>query len=120
MKLKVVNAGAGSAEVEVADATFAREFNESLVHQVVTAYLAAGRGAEAVAEFTKILTHRGIVLNETIGALAHLQIARAYTVAGDRPRAKASYQDFLALWKDADADIPILKDAKAEYAKLQL
>ena len=83
------------------------------------AYLAAHQGSEAAAEFQKILDHRGIVLNEPIGALAHLQLGRAYTLSGDTAKAKAAYQDFLTLWKDADPDIPVLKQAKAEYAKLQ-
>jgi eukaryotic-like serine/threonine-protein kinase len=83
------------------------------------AYLAARQGREAAAEFQKILDHRGIVLNEPIGALAHLQIGRAYAMQGETAKAKAAYQDFLTLWKDADPDIPILKQAKAEYAKLQ-
>jgi len=83
------------------------------------AYLAAHQGSEAVAEFQKILDHRGIVLNEPIGALAHLQIGRAYAMQGDTAKAKAAYQDFLTLWKNADPDIPILKEAKAEYAKLR-
>ncbi len=83
------------------------------------AYLAAHRGEDALIEFQKILDHRGIVLNEPIGALVHLQIGRAYAMAGDTARAKAAYQDFLSLWKDADRDIPILEQAKAEYAKLQ-
>jgi tetratricopeptide (TPR) repeat protein len=83
------------------------------------AYLAAHRGSEAAAEFQKILDHRGIVLNQPIGALAHLGVARAYAMQGDTAKAKAAYQDFLTLWKDADPDIPILKQAKAEYAKLQ-
>ncbi len=83
------------------------------------AYLAAHQGNEAAAEFQKILDHRGIVLNSPIGALAHLQIGRAYAMTGDSTKAKAAYQDFLTLWKDADPDIPILKEAKAEYAKLQ-
>jgi DNA-binding winged helix-turn-helix (wHTH) protein/tetratricopeptide (TPR) repeat protein len=82
------------------------------------AYLAAHRGGEAAAEFQKILDHRGIVLNEPIGALAHLQLGRAYALQGDTAKARAAYQDFLTLWKDADPDIPILKQAKAEYAKL--
>jgi hypothetical protein len=77
------------------------------------------QGREAAAEFQKILDHRGIVLNEPIGALAHLQIGRAYAMQGDPAKARAAYQDFLTLWKDADPDIPILKQAKAEYAKLQ-
>jgi tetratricopeptide (TPR) repeat protein len=83
------------------------------------AYLAARRGGEAAAEFQKILDHRGIVGSEPIGALAHLQIGRAYAVQGDKGKAKVAYKDFLTLWKDADPDIPILKQAKAEYAKLQ-
>ena len=83
------------------------------------AYLAAHQGSEAAAEFQKVLDHRGIVLNEPIGALAHLQIGRAYALQGDTAKACAAYQDFFALWKDADADIPVLIAAKAEYAKLQ-
>jgi eukaryotic-like serine/threonine-protein kinase len=83
------------------------------------AYLAACRGREAAVEFQKILDHRGIVISDPIGALAHLQIGRAYAMAGDRTKAKSSYQDFLTLWKDADPDIPILKEGKTEYAKLQ-
>jgi eukaryotic-like serine/threonine-protein kinase len=83
------------------------------------AYLVARQGREAVVEFQKILDHRGIVLSDPIGALAHLQIGRSYAMAGDTAKAKSSYQDFLTLWKDADPDIPILKEAKAEYAKLQ-
>jgi tetratricopeptide (TPR) repeat protein len=83
------------------------------------AYLAAHQGREAAAEFQKILDRRGIVVNEPIGALAHLQLGRAYAIQGDTAKAKAAYQDFLTLWKDADPDIPILIAAKAEYAKLK-
>ncbi len=83
------------------------------------AYLASHQGSEASAEFQKILDHSGIVVNSPIGALANLGLARAYTRAGDTVKAKAAYQDFFTLWKDADPDIPILKEAKAEYAKLQ-
>jgi eukaryotic-like serine/threonine-protein kinase len=83
------------------------------------AYLAAQQGAEAAAEFQKIVDHPGIVLSDPIGALAHLQLGRAYVLAGEQAKAKSAYQDFLTLWKDADPDIPILKQAKAEYAKLQ-
>jgi hypothetical protein len=83
------------------------------------AYLAAHKGSEAAAEFQKILDHRGLVLNQPIGALAHLGLGRAYGLQGDNPKAKAAYQDFLTLWKDADLDIPVLQKAKAEYAKLQ-
>jgi eukaryotic-like serine/threonine-protein kinase len=83
------------------------------------AYLGARRGIEAATEFQKILDHRGLVLNQPIGALAHLGLGRAYVLQGDIPKAKAAYQDFLTLWKDADPDIPVLQKAKAEYAKLQ-
>ena len=82
------------------------------------AYLMARRGGEAEAEFQKILEHRGIVLNSPIGALAHLEIARAFTIQGQTAKARVAYQDFLTLWEDADPEIPILKQAKAEYAKL--
>jgi serine/threonine protein kinase/tetratricopeptide (TPR) repeat protein len=83
------------------------------------AYLAAHQGSEAALEFQKILDHPGIVVNQPIGALARLGLARAYVLQGDTAKAKAAYQDFLALWKDADRDIPVLKNAKAEFAKLQ-
>ena len=83
------------------------------------AYLLAHRGDEAAAEFNKIIEHRGIAFNFPLGALAHLGVARAYAVSGDTTKSRTAYQDFLALWKDADPEIPILKEAKAEYAKLQ-
>jgi predicted Zn-dependent protease len=83
------------------------------------AHLAVHQGSEAAPEFQKILDHRGIVLNSPIGALAHLGLARAYVLQGDTAKAKSAYQDFFALWKDADPDIPILKQAKAEYEKLK-
>ena len=69
-------------------------------------------------EFQKILDHPGIVVSDPVGALARLQLGRAYALTGDKAKAKSAYQDFLTLWKDADAGIPILKQAKAEYAKL--
>jgi predicted Zn-dependent protease len=83
------------------------------------AYLLARQGQAAATEFQKLLDHRGIVVNFPLGALAHLGLARAYTLLGDAAKAKTAYQDSFALWKDADPDIPILKQAKAEYAKLQ-
>jgi len=83
------------------------------------AHLMAHNGTAAVTEFQKFLDHRGIVINFPLGALAHLGLARAYAMQGDSAKAKTAYQDFLTLWKDADPDIPILKEAKAEYAKLQ-
>jgi tetratricopeptide (TPR) repeat protein len=82
------------------------------------ALVAAHRYAEAAAEFQKILDHRGIVGADPIGALAHLQLGRTFALAGDKAKAKAAYQDFLSFWKDADTDVPILKSAKAEYARL--
>jgi predicted Zn-dependent protease len=82
------------------------------------AYLAAKQGAPAAAEFRKILEHRGVVINEPIGALAHLGLGRAYALQGDKAKARTAYHDFLALWKDADPDIPILIAAKDEFAKL--
>jgi tetratricopeptide (TPR) repeat protein len=93
------------------------------------AYLAAGQGKEAAAQFQKILDHSGIVWNCWTGALAHLGVARANALEvktsqgadadAARVRALAAYKDFLTVWKDADPDVPILKEAKAEYAKLQ-
>jgi serine/threonine protein kinase/tetratricopeptide (TPR) repeat protein len=83
------------------------------------AFTATHRYAEAAAEFQKILDHRGIVGLDPIGALAHLQLGRTYALSGDKAKAKAGYEAFLALWKDADPDIPILKSAKAESKKLQ-
>ena len=83
------------------------------------AYLSAKQATQAVAEFRKILAHRGIVQTEPIGSLAQLGLARAYALQGDAVKAKSAYQDFLALWKDADPGIPILIAAKAEYAKLK-
>jgi len=82
------------------------------------AFIAAHRYAEAAAEFQKILDHRGVVGADPIGALAHLQLGRVFTLSGDGAKAKAAYEAFLALWKDADPGIPILKSAKAEYDRL--
>jgi eukaryotic-like serine/threonine-protein kinase len=90
-----------------------------ILHMRGEAYQAARQGREAAAEFQKNLDHRGSILTDPIGALANLQIGRAYALSGDSAKAKAAYQDFLTLWKDADPDIPILKQAKAEYARLQ-
>jgi tetratricopeptide (TPR) repeat protein len=83
------------------------------------AYLAAHNGSAAASEFQKLRDHRGIVVNFPLGALARLGQARAYAMSGDTVKARTAYQDFFALWKDADPDIPVLKEAKAEYAKLQ-
>ena len=83
------------------------------------AYLMLHDGNLAAAEFQKFIDHRGVVMNFPWGALARLGLARAYALQGDTAKARTAYQDFLTLWKDADPDIPILKQAKAEYAKLQ-
>jgi len=77
------------------------------------------KGGEAAIEFQKFLDHRGLLTNCPLGALARLGLARAFVTQGDIAKARTAYQDFLTLWKDADADIPILKQAKAEYANLQ-
>jgi eukaryotic-like serine/threonine-protein kinase len=83
------------------------------------AFLATRESAQAIAEFQKILDHPGAVTNSVVGPLAHLQLGRAYALAGDAAKSRTAYQDFFALWKDADPDIPILKQAKAEYLKVQ-
>jgi len=83
------------------------------------AYLLAHNGSAAAAEYHKVVSHSGVVVNFVTACMARLQIARAYAIAGDTAKAKLAYQDFLTTWKDADPDIPILKEAKAEYAKLQ-
>jgi tetratricopeptide (TPR) repeat protein/predicted Ser/Thr protein kinase len=83
------------------------------------AYLQLRRGNDAAAEYQRIVDHPGFMLACPLRALAHLGIARAYAMLGDTAKTKAAYQDFLTLWKDADPDIPILRQAKAEYAELQ-
>jgi hypothetical protein len=80
--------------------------------------VAAKQGTAAAAEFQKILDRPGVVRSEPIGALAHLGLGRAYALSGDTGKAKSAYTDFLTLWKDADPDIPMLKEAKAEYSEL--
>jgi tetratricopeptide (TPR) repeat protein/tRNA A-37 threonylcarbamoyl transferase component Bud32 len=93
-----------------------------LLHPVIArghAYLLLHQGGQAAAEFQKFLDHPGVVMNSPWGALARLGLARAYALSGDTAEARAKYQDFFALWKDADTDIPILKEAKTEYMKLQ-
>jgi hypothetical protein len=82
-------------------------------------YLLSHDGNAAAAEFQKLLDHPGIAGNFVTQALAHLQIGRAWAMAGDTAKARVAYQDFFNIWKDADPDIPILKEAKAEYANLQ-
>jgi tetratricopeptide (TPR) repeat protein len=83
------------------------------------AYMQAGKGTQAAAEFQKLLDHPGILESDIRGALAHLQLGRAQAMMGDKAAARKSYQNFLTLWKDADPDIPIYRQAKAEYARLR-
>lgn len=83
------------------------------------AFLASHQGSAAAAEFQKILDWPGVVVNEPIGALAHLGLARSYAQAGDSTKSRAAYNDFFTLWKDADPDVPVLIQARSEYAKLQ-
>jgi DNA-binding winged helix-turn-helix (wHTH) protein len=83
------------------------------------AFCAAGRGAEAVTEFQKIIAHSGLVMTDPVGVLAHVQLGRAYRLAGDRLKAKAAYEAFFALWRNADAEVPLLRTARAEYQKMQ-
>jgi tetratricopeptide (TPR) repeat protein len=83
------------------------------------AYLELKDGNKAAAEFGKVIDNPGIVTNSIIGSLSYVQLSRAEEMSGDHDAARTHYQDFLALWKDADPDIPIYKQAKAEYAKLK-
>jgi DNA-binding winged helix-turn-helix (wHTH) protein/tetratricopeptide (TPR) repeat protein len=112
-----------SRAIEILQAAVPYELSESgalyPVYVRGEAYLAAHKGNEAAAEFQKINDHSGIVVNAPVGALAHLGLARAYALSGDKAKAKSAYQDFLINWKDADPDIAMLKQAKADYAKLQ-
>jgi tetratricopeptide (TPR) repeat protein len=82
------------------------------------AYLASRQPAEAITEFQRILDHRSIVLVDPLDALARLELARALLASGDAPGAKRAYTDLFTLWKDADPDIPVVKDARAEYVRL--
>src|SRR5205807_7606793 len=84
------------------------------------AYLAPHNRTAAAAEFQKFLNHRGIILNFPLGALAHVGLGRAYALQGDTTKARVAYQDFLTLWKDADPDIPILKQARVREAAISM
>ena len=102
------------------DLAFADGFNDLYPAYIRgLAYLQMGEGRLASAEFQKLLDHPGIVGRTITGALSHLQLARAHKLMGDEPAARKSYEDFLSLWKEADSDIPIYQQAKAEYAKLR-
>jgi len=122
-----LNQGNSARAVEVLQSMGTRELSQPtpfaiFMHPVylrAQAFLAARKGAEAAAEFQKILDHHGLMQNDPIGALAHFQLGRAYAMQGKIPEARGAYVDFLNLWKDADAELPALKEAKAEYAKLK-
>jgi ATP/maltotriose-dependent transcriptional regulator MalT len=116
---RAIDALAASAPYELGETNTSFTFALYPVYLRGEAYLAARQGASAATEFQKILDHAGVVGNEPIGALAHLGLGRAYAVQGDTTKARAAYDDFLALWKNADSDVPILAQAKAEYAQLQ-
>jgi hypothetical protein len=109
---------AAAAPYELAETNETVNFTMYPVFFRGDAYLTAKEAAAAAAEFKKIIDHPGLVVNEPIGALAHLQLGRAYALSGDAVKARTAYQDFLTVWKDADPDIPILKQAKAEFVKL--
>jgi len=111
----------GAASYELGAVLFTADFSAPLHPAYVRgeAYLRLHRGKEAAAEYQKFVDHWGAVRKFPLGALARLGLARAYAMQGDSAKAHTAYQDFLTLWKDADPDIPILKQAKAEYARLQ-
>ena len=88
------------------------------VYTRAQSYLAVHNGTAAAAEFQKTLDHRAVVVTSSIGALAHLALGRAYALEDDNAGARAAYQDFFVLWKDADPNIPILREAKSESSKL--
>jgi tetratricopeptide (TPR) repeat protein len=116
---RAIDALSASAPYELGETNSSFTFALYPVYLRGEAYLAAKQGAAAGNEFQKILDHAGLVGNEPLAALAHLGLGRAYALAGDSAKSKTAYQDFFALWKDADPDVPILKQVKAEYAKLQ-
>src|SRR5947208_9141000 len=118
-----INRGNPGKAIELLQMTFSYEagFASRLVPNYARgqAYLKARQGKEAAAEFQKILDHPGVCSTALICSLSHLQLARARLLSGDSAGARMAYQDFFAQWKDADPDIPILQQAKVEYAKLK-
>ena len=116
---QATEAFAAGALYEIGEPAFMPDLPLYPVYLHGLACLTAHDGAKATEEFQKIIDLRGDVRNEPIGALAHLGLGRAYAMTGEKSKAQTAYQDFLALWKDADVDIPILKQAKSEYAKLK-
>jgi DNA-binding winged helix-turn-helix (wHTH) protein len=123
----VLNRGDAAKAIELLQSAVPYELGSSRllfgalypIYERGEAHLVAHQGTEAAIEFQKILDHRGVVGSDPIGALAHLQLGRAQALSGDKIKAKAGYQAFFTLWKNADPDIPILEQAKAEYAGLQ-
>jgi eukaryotic-like serine/threonine-protein kinase len=116
---RAIEALAPAAPYELGSPAQGFSFALYLVYLRGNAYLATHQSASAAGEFQKILDHYGVVGNEPIGALAHLGLARAYALSGDAAKARITYQDFLALWQNADPDLPIFNQAKTEYAKLK-
>ena len=116
---KAVEALAPAAPYELGHTNSAVTFALYPVYLRGEAYLGAKQGTAAAAEFQKILDHPGVVGNEPVGALAHLGLGRSFALIGDGAKAKSAYQDFLALWKNADPNTPILEEAKAEDARLK-
>ncbi len=110
---------AEGARADLATPTWASYISLYPLYLQGQAHMAAHRAIPAASAFQRILDRPGLVLNEPIGALAHLGLGRAYAMAGDSSKARTAYQDFLTLWKNADPDVPIFKEAKAEYAKLK-
>jgi eukaryotic-like serine/threonine-protein kinase len=116
---RAIDALAASVPYELGETNTSFTFALYPVYLRGEADLAAKQGVAAIAEFQKILDLESVVGNEAIGALAHLGLARAYALVGDSAKSKTAYLDFLAIWKNADSDVPLLKEAKAEYANLQ-
>jgi eukaryotic-like serine/threonine-protein kinase len=116
---RAIEALAPASPYELGSPAQSFSFALYLVYLRGNAYLATHQSASAAGEFQKILDHYGVVGNEPIGALAHLGLARAYALSGDAAKARITYQDFLALWQNADPDLPIFNQAKTEYAKLK-
>jgi len=117
-----INRGNGARAVALLDQALPGLYFNGMLYERGRAYLRAGKGAEAATEFNKLLGYRLMYLSfpdYSLLSLAHLGLARAHALSGDTGASRQAYQDFFALWKDADPDIPILKEAKAEYAKLQ-
>jgi len=117
-----ISRGNATRAVELLQTTSPFELGDNCllsIYERGQAWLLARDGAAAAAEFQKIILHPGLIRNCPSGALGRLGVARAYALSGDIPKSRTAYQDFLTLWKDADPDIPILKQARAEYAKLQ-